>query len=737
MDRFQTTTGAKPAAGTLTFRQLPLLPAVSPAVAVDYGMLSKLIDMQVNRANGHQAKEGQRRLGQFVFELKNRFDRVLEDHQRLQRTLEDLQGGQAHLLGQLELHQKREELAILREQQDGKRIRELEKRLSFLLFEPMHPHGITIDAPEPCRFANRQPEILEDKGEAPEIQAAAATEDEGSEIIELLDELVDAQREEGHLLSGAAVDSATITGVDPEDVGGDSETSDSSSCLNTNYVLNDSKGGMLAAEAADPPAADAQEYPIVIITPEVDTDALEIIELKEEAIVGRPENQKTEPAIDLTQIPAPVTVEAAVAAVSGGPVASAKMEFAERQPHSLSAEARAHFDRGKLACQRKDYAEAVDIFNRYLELSPNDPRGPYNLAILHYRLRDYHRAGECARKALDLGYTAADRILAKIKSKSGAEAESEIAAEKSVSSDWLKTETLQDLSFPAAASVAEEPVDPAAAKQLFADGMAAYQKQAYRPARESFRRFVALMPAEPQGHYNLSILHYRLKEYEAALDCARRAQDLGSGSARRIIQKIESKLERQRSSDEISNAVYAPRVSCEDPVRFPAADSNGSYGAHDAASIWAADDLGEEINQSLFPAVAEAKPISRKDELIVFGSAAPDATDGAQVKAAGSVAAVPGEAEAEQFFKNERLNTIFKLGQTAVENKEYLKAINHFTKVTHLAPQDPRGYYHLAEVSFHLRFYETAREHALRALELGSGAAKDILDRITALQTPA
>ncbi|MDZ7579198.1 MAG: hypothetical protein U5R30_00845 [Deltaproteobacteria bacterium] len=152
-------------------------------------------------------------------------------------------------------------------------------------------------------------------------------------------------------------------------------------------------------------------------------------------------------------------------------------------------------------------------------------------------MRDYHRAGECARKALDLGYTAADRILAKIKSKSGAEAESEIAAEKSVSSDWLKTETLQDLSFPAAASVAEEPVDPAAAKQLFADGMAAYQKQAYRPACESFRRFVALMPAEPQGHYNLSILHYRLKEYEAALDCARRAQDLGYK-----FQKIKSRI---------------------------------------------------------------------------------------------------------------------------------------------------------------------------------------------------
>ena len=130
----------------------------------------------------------------------------------------------------------------------------------------------------------------------------------------------------------------------------------------------------------------------------------------------------------------------------------------QREP----TDAKAHFERGKLACQRKDYAKAVDSFNRYLELSPNDPRGPYNLAILHYRLKEYTRAEANARKALDLGYTAADRIMAKIKTKTGPKAESDIAVEKSVSDAWLETETLHNLSLTEPAAESEEKGEAAA-----------------------------------------------------------------------------------------------------------------------------------------------------------------------------------------------------------------------------------------------------------------------------------
>lgn len=966
MDRFQPTIGPKPAADAMTLTHPPSMTAVSNPMTADYGILSKLIEKQVNRTNGHHVKDLQWQLNQFVFDLRRQFDRVLEENQRLLKTLEELQDGQDYLLQQLELHHKREELAMLREQQDGKRIRELENRLSFLLFEPIQNQRIAIDAPELRRFAIHQPELLEKTEEPQEVQGmaltptedgraaetspvdaecgvastfpenknpcdpplpsaaendvsyadefetageippleaqgegsvsnafheggpsnkldeesvdqsavAGATIDEESDIIDLLEEVVDAHQEEDDLVSDTAVSEASIPDVRaPEYMSMVDEPVESSS-LNTNFVLQDPGEAMMAAGETDPEANEKKEELAPIITlqdeipavrsvgvnpsiegaeedsgqvvkelsdesfgetplnsaenavllgcpvspgieecletvEEVDTNSFDIIELKEEAIVGQPENIAAKTATNVPHEPVTAPVEEAGSEAPGEPFVLKDAELLSKEHQRQPTDAKVHFERGKLACQRKDYAKAVDSFNMYLELSPNDPRGPYNLAILHYRLKDYTRAAANARKALNLGYTAADRIMAKIKTKTELKAESDIAVEKSVSDAWLETETLHDLSLtePAAVSeekgdaathrdagkspdtvlpithaavlednlfepatvdpsrgaidpllsdettsidpagvtvsqepfptVPDEPDDPAAAKQFFADGMAAYQKKDYRPAVEHFRGFVELMPDEPKGYYNLAILHYRLKEYETALVCARRAQGLGGGSAQKIIQKIESKITRQRSSDEKSAVVDATQELFEDRMNFPATEIDDSIGAEDTASIWDADELGEEINQSLFSAVTEENQNGKKDDLIVFDSAALDDKNFAEDETAGSSATVPDEGDPESFFQNERLKNIFKLGQIAVGNKEYLKAIQHFTKVTHLAPQDPRGYYHLAEVSFQLRFYETARQHANRAIELGSAAAKNILSQISALQVPA
>ncbi|MFZ1957243.1 MAG: tetratricopeptide repeat protein [Desulfobacterales bacterium] len=966
MDRFQPTIGPKPAADAMTLTHPPSMTAVSNPVTADYGVLSKLIEKQVERANGHHVKDFQWQVNRFVYDLKKQFDRVLEENQRLLKTLEELQGGQDYLLQQLELHHKREELAMLREQQDGKRIRELENRLSFLLFEPIQNQRITIDASELRRFAIHQQELLEKTddpqevqgstltssegdqmdetspgdagscvagpftendspsavlppgtvendvcysdsfetvGEVPPLEArgadlvsdalvedvfpaqfdeepvnqlpeAGAAVDEESDIIDLLEEVVDTQQEENDLVSDMAARQVSIPDVRAHEFVNEEDEPAESSSLNTNFVLQDPSGVMTADGETDPEAnenrgetasiitlqdeipgvrsidvipslegdeevgdqvvkelsnesfgetpLDGSENPISPDCPlssgieefleavaEADTNTLDIIELKEDAIVGQPENDAANAVTDLTYEPAAAPVEEAVAETAGASVVSNDTGILAKEQRRETTDAKAYFESGKLACERKDYAKAVDSFNRYLELAPYDPRGPYNLAILHYRLKEYTRAEANARRALDLGYTAADRIMAKIKTKTAPKAESDIAVEKSVSDAWLETETLHDLSLtePVAESeekeeealhrgtgkspdvglpmthgallednffepatdeparsaadplfndetasidvsgvtasqkpfppVPDEPGDPAAAKQFFADGMAAYQKKDYRPAVEHFRGFVALMPDEPKGYYNLAILHYLLKEYETALVCARRAQGLGGGSAQKIIQKIESKITRQRSSDEKSAVVDATQELFEDRMNFPATEINDSNGAVDTASIWDVDELGEEINQSLFSAATEGNQNGKKDDLIVFDSATLDDKNFAEDETAGSSAKVPDESDPESFFQNERLKNIFKLGQIAVGNKEYLKAIQHFTKVTHLAPQDPRGYYHLAEVSFQLRFYETARQHANRAIELGSAAAKNILSQISALQMPA
>jgi tetratricopeptide (TPR) repeat protein len=95
-------------------------------------------------------------------------------------------------------------------------------------------------------------------------------------------------------------------------------------------------------------------------------------------------------------------------------------------------------------------------------------------------------------------------------------------------------------------------------------------------------------------------------------------------------------------------------------------------------------------------------------------------------------AARPGKAPPTATI--EQIKEFFTLGQAAADKQQYLKAIQYFTKVTSLAPNDPRGYYNLAVVSYRLKFYETAREHARRALALGAKPARRILEKIEARQ---
>ena len=80
---------------------------------------------------------------------------------------------------------------------------------------------------------------------------------------------------------------------------------------------------------------------------------------------------------------------------------------------------------------------------------------------------------------------------------------------------------------------------------------------------------------------------------------------------------------------------------------------------------------------------------------------------------------------------------MFSLGLAASEKKEYLKAIRYFKKFTELSPKDPRGYYNLAVVSYRLKSYETAREHAKRAVELGSKPAAKILTKLKSMKVAA
>jgi tetratricopeptide (TPR) repeat protein len=87
----------------------------------------------------------------------------------------------------------------------------------------------------------------------------------------------------------------------------------------------------------------------------------------------------------------------------------------EGGPATLTAEeSNALFSRGMQASERKEYPAAITLFDQFITANPQEPKGFFNLAILHYRLQDYAAARQCAQKALDLGAETARAILQKI-----------------------------------------------------------------------------------------------------------------------------------------------------------------------------------------------------------------------------------------------------------------------------------------------------------------------------------
>jgi tetratricopeptide (TPR) repeat protein len=331
--------------------------------------------------------------------------------------------------------------------------------------------------------------------------------------------------------------------------------------------------------------------------------------------------------------------------------------------------------------------------------------------------------------------------------------------------------------------------------------MKAYSNKNFDEAIEFFKRFIALRPREPRGYYNLAIVQYRRKEYSAAKSNAEKAAKLGARAARKILQKIKKKqLKSKASSSGPATAVkQKPRkrrtaakgsraggkkrkkktapaqppgsgsaaestISTPEPVE--SRETGGSIGdiadydtatfdiaevlGHDPV-VWDADDMEEEVDTSEIQSPLIGSETG--DDVIVFESAttadtAKSAAPGSQQPIAGPPDTVASsDSLAGRSAKQTKAKSagsgevpgsdVFALGLAASEKKEYLKAIRYFKKFTELLPNDPRGYYNLAVVSYRLKSYQTAREHAKRAQELGSKPAAKILTKLKSIQVAA
>ena len=344
-----------------------------------------------------------------------------------------------------------------------------------------------------------------------------------------------------------------------------------------------------------------------------------------------------------------------------------------------------------------------------------------------------------------------------------------------------------------AAFVVEAPAEQAA-KDYFTLGQEAYARKDYREAIRFFNLFIERYPNEPRGYYNLAILHYRLKDYTDAELNAKRATNLGSKAAKRILHQIEkmkataakqvaSELPPASAEPELPPDTYgdktkaavspevrthpedkqAPANNRPDEMpeyleELPTTTINISEAMGKDTVVWDADEL-EEVGTIENTAAEGDQGIDVQDDVILFDRSETEASamesafpfeesrqtdlkaelitpptpDTSAVEddtaREGSLPA-PGSEESD--IEDDESSEYFALGLAASDKREYLKAVQYFTKFTSLSPEDPRGFYNLAVVSYRMKFYETAHEHAKHALELGSTPANRLLGKIEA-----
>ena len=70
------------------------------------------------------------------------------------------------------------------------------------------------------------------------------------------------------------------------------------------------------------------------------------------------------------------------------------------------------------------------------------------------------------------------------------------------------------------------------------------------------------------------------------------------------------------------------------------------------------------------------------------------------------------------------------LGVEAASQKDYHKAIEHFSKAVEILPDNAAGFCNLAVLNYRLKEYETAYRDAQKAIYLGSPSATQILEKI-------
>jgi len=688
------------------------VPENSKDADINQRLLEEIIERQEAKLNQSYIKT-----------LKEQIKTINENKLQMSRYIEDLKIDREHLYKQLELSHDREKMALLREQQDFKRIESLENQLA-LLPAPGSRKMKIVNPDQNAYDTDVKPVIGVVATEAPALNESSDLD----VVFDLHDEI-----DSGESSDFVKKEHRDYTDAD-ESVEKQAEQPDHEASKNAEREKPEKeKPEKDKIDKTDNENANRVTEPFVPAEDEEVSEPETPVELQDRKHIESVDSSAAAPLDDII-------------AQNLSEESTAK---GDDESYLADDPVPKYMALGQEALKNEDYDNAIEYFLKVVDILPTAGTVVLNLANLYFLKKKYEAGRRYAVQALELGEVGATVVLDKINAvlapetgmpsveknreevaedgtarKAGYKKGSEEialesddyakphtkAAEQEPEQEivdeledtiWIELDALNEAidstedTVPGVIEDAvskddDEKIDPKKddARKYTSLGVEAAGQKDYHKAIEHFSKAVEILPDNAAGFCNLAVLNYRLKEYETAYRDAQKAIYLGSPSATQILEKIKMVM---------------------------VADLKSAEGFKPDAKI----------------GKIKSSQVARKDEGETFfidsGAVTLDEFMKTE-KQNQSDSAV----DASLREKDAVVNDNFKLGLAAVEKKEFRKAIEHFNKVVELLPNGIPSYIHLTKTHYYLGEYPQARKHAEKAFDLGDYTLKPILEKIDA-----
>lgn len=702
---------------------------------------SARFDHQLAKEDNEQQIIGDNR--SYIKALQTQIQVIIKDNQHLAQRIESLKSDRQHLYQQLDLYQKHEQVALLREQKDYRRLMDLEHRLALLT----PPDRMNTEIVIPASSTPVTKAKLEPSDTPAEISEATDGSYENNKQQPLKDGTISAPADSSHTTESIKVQTAPLEEGSP----GTAPVAGSEMPTYAVEIAEASKEeavmwgsenleGEATSEFATAEEKDEGELQEDVIITEQPAD--EKAASDREPVSGRGLQYPKQPATDSSTETISPEGQSAGASTASRPAAG----VTEGSPKNKAA--KENFALGSAAFESKEYHKAIEYFTKVTELSPRARRSFLNLAVLYFRLKNYEAARKHAQRALDLGAESANRILAKIEEKqaigtdasvpdeftespteeaiiwgaddfdenvidqkvSGDGESSEIADEQDVIIFGQTAEDRQDKDWQPISQAEDDdstsPEDEPSTETIVMDSEAFQSLESQMPPTSETQ--TALEPETAKVYFSRGLKAFEQKDYQKAIDCFTKVTEL-LPNARRSFIRLAALHYRLKDYD--TARAHAQRAV--------------DLGSASAERILEKIDAKKSLGFDKSPDTEFADTVSEIPLIDDF-----DTQEAEPAKKSSSP-----ETDSETFSKGGEAKTYFTRGIKAFEQKKYQQAIENFTRVTELLPKAPRSFLRLAVLHYRLKDYEKARTYAQQALELGSDSAQQIMEKIEIKQS--